>query len=230
MTTARPKTTSGNAVAQIPLFGPDQMRLLWRRLFDDLGRSGRLLDGPQQRHLRQSQEHSPRPARSAGTERATPSPDDPALFEEFCDEFTREMNRLRTERDAVLHGSPGSLDPGALDRRLQHRAAALVVGLRYAGSLRCRARTATGGVNPARCFTRAHAGQHRSVSGCRWMKDWGHVNLAKGMRTPKLTYQRPENGEQVTGHILHAEVKGDLATLLVSASKRKKPRTLRIRG
>jgi site-specific DNA recombinase len=27
---------------------------------------------------------------------------DPALFKEFCDEFTREMNRLRTERSALL--------------------------------------------------------------------------------------------------------------------------------
>ncbi|MEK9211520.1 hypothetical protein, partial [Sphingomonas sp. 2378] len=32
-----------------------------------------------------------------------------------------------------------------------------------------------GGVNPARCFTCAYARKPRSVSGCRWMKDRGHV-------------------------------------------------------
>ncbi len=37
-------------------------------------------------------------------------------------------------------------------RRLQHRAAALIARLRDPGRIRCRARTATGGVNPAHCF------------------------------------------------------------------------------
>jgi len=39
---------------------------------------------------------------------------------------------------------PGPLDPGPLDRRLQHRAPALLARLRHSGSLRRRARTATG--------------------------------------------------------------------------------------
>jgi putative transposase len=36
-------------------------------------------------------------------------------------------------------------------------------------------RTATGGVNPARCFTRAHAQQLWPVSIRRWMKGGGHL-------------------------------------------------------
>ena len=36
----------------------------------------------------------------------------------------------------------------ALDRRLQHQAAPLLAWLRHTGRVRCRTRTATGGVNP----------------------------------------------------------------------------------
>ena len=36
--------------------------------------------------------------------------------------------------------------------------------------------------NPARCFTCARARQQRPVSGCRWMKGGGQVNVA-GMTT-----------------------------------------------
>jgi len=53
--------------------------------------------------------------------------------------------------------------------------------LRHPVGVRRRTRTATGGVNPARCFTCAHARQHRSVSGCRWMKGGGHVIAATGV-------------------------------------------------
>ncbi|MCM2300706.1 MAG: hypothetical protein NDI74_14950, partial [Sphingomonas sp.] len=48
-------------------------------------------------------------------------------------------------------------------------------GLRYPGRICCRSQAATGGINPARCFTCAHARQHQSVSGCSWMKGGGHV-------------------------------------------------------
>ena len=41
---------------------------------------------------------------------------------------------------------------------------------------------ATGGGNPARCFTCAHARHHRSVSGCDWMKDGGHVTSCRCSR------------------------------------------------
>ena len=38
------------------------------------------------------------------------------------------------------------------------------------------------GADPARCVTRAHARQHWSVSGCRWMKGGGHVRQRLGQR------------------------------------------------
>ena len=72
-------------------------------------------------------------------------------------------------------GRAGSLDPRALGRRLQYRAPSLLARLRHTGCVRRRTRKATGGVNPARCFTCAHARQQRLVSGCRWMKDGGQV-------------------------------------------------------
>ena len=92
----------------------------------------------------------------------------------------RELQRLHArraaQRDAVFLDRSGPSDPRALGRRLQHRAAALLARLRYPGGVRCRTRPATGGVNPARCFARAPAQQHRPVSACRWMRDGGHVS------------------------------------------------------
>jgi putative transposase len=76
-------------------------------------------------------------------------------------------------RDELLNETR-SVRPGR-SWRLQHRAAALLARICHPGGIRRRTRRATGGVNPARCFTRAHARQHRPVSGCSWMKNGGHV-------------------------------------------------------
>ena len=81
-----------------------------------------------------------------------------------------------SEAVVAVHLHPGPRDPRPLGPRLQYRAAALIAWLRHTGSVRCRTRTAMDGADPARCLTRAHARQHRQVSGCRWMKDRGHVS------------------------------------------------------
>ncbi|WP_220180998.1 hypothetical protein [Paracoccus versutus] len=73
-----------------------------RRLFGDLEGSSGLLDGAQQGHLRQPDEHPPRRAGSAGAERPAHPPGQPDLFAEFCDAYTRETNRLRMESGAGI--------------------------------------------------------------------------------------------------------------------------------
>ena len=56
-------------------------------------------------------------------------------------------------------------------------------------------------LDPARCITRAHARQHRSVSGRRWMKGGGHVTAVKprncnvcprAPRSNRFAYHVPE--------------------------------------
>ncbi len=100
-TTATPRTMSGNAGVPNPLLGPDQVRLPRWRLFDDLGRSGRLLDGTQQRHQRQLKEDPPRPTRSTGAERAAPSADGPCAVQGV-------LRRVHARDEPAAHG--GSID------------------------------------------------------------------------------------------------------------------------
>ena len=75
-----------------------------------------------------------------------------------------------------------SLSKGTRNRRrtrclpgLAIPASSGITSRRASRRVRRRTRKATGGFKPARCFTCAHARQHRSVSGCRWMKGGGHV-------------------------------------------------------
>lgn len=82
---------------------PREVRLLWWRLHDDLEGSAQLRDVAEQRHLRQPLDRLN--IRRDALEASVLSGLRTHLMErelskEFCDEFTREVNRLRIERGA----------------------------------------------------------------------------------------------------------------------------------
>jgi site-specific DNA recombinase len=92
----------GASQGTLSAFWSDTLRRLWRWLFDDLCHSPRVLDSAQQGYLQNRMAIK----RTDLEERVLSSLKsklmDPALFREFCDEFTREMNRLRMEGGATL--------------------------------------------------------------------------------------------------------------------------------
>jgi site-specific DNA recombinase len=73
-----------------------------RWLRHDLGRSHRLLDRPKQGDLRERKSIRRVLLEGRVLNALRYHLMDPALFKEFCDEFTREMNRLRMEGSALL--------------------------------------------------------------------------------------------------------------------------------
>ena len=86
----------------VPVLGPDEVRRLRRRIHHAQRRTGCRASAPATRDVRQPSDHPPRGSRSARAEALQDKLLRQDLFEEFCDEFTREMNRLRMEHRASL--------------------------------------------------------------------------------------------------------------------------------
>ena len=103
--TANGPAARRSAPAALPLVRPDPLWLLRRRLFDDLRSCTRLLNGAEQGDLRQPRD-DPKGSvgNSASSTRSVIILMEPALFAEFCEEFTREMNRVRLRRPPVDRG------------------------------------------------------------------------------------------------------------------------------
>ena len=94
---------SAREAAAVPVLRPDEMRHLRRRLHHVGQASARMLRRARPGAVRQPPDHPPRRGRSPRAQGAAGEAAlNQDLFDEFCQEFTREMNRLRMERRASL--------------------------------------------------------------------------------------------------------------------------------
>ncbi len=103
---ADPERRTREAAGADAVLGPDAVRGLWRRLFQDRRPPFRLFDGPQQGT---DGLHQPahRAAGQAGGDRAgrlERASNGPALFEVFATEFTTEWNRLQAAGSSARDG------------------------------------------------------------------------------------------------------------------------------
>ena len=101
----KPVPVLGAPAAEVLVLRLVEVQVLRRRLQHDLQHPARLLDEPQQGHVRQPDQHRRDRLEARVFAALYDKLMDPALFRAFCEEFIRETNRLRIEVSTTLrHG------------------------------------------------------------------------------------------------------------------------------